>query len=75
VHNTGASGDVVNNVIDFDAVAFGDMLPWVLDCLRTRLPEMLREAGGDAVADAVDLAAVSRATDDVARLAAVVRGS
>jgi hypothetical protein len=75
VHNTGASGDVVNNVIDFDAVASGDMLAWALECLRTRLPEMLRAAGGDAVASAVDAAAVARAVDDVARLANAVRGS
>jgi hypothetical protein len=50
-------------------------LPWVLDCLRTRLPEMLREAGGESVADAVDAAVVASATDDVARLAEAVRGS
>jgi hypothetical protein len=75
VHNTGASGDVVNNVVDFDAVASGDMLPWALGCLRTRLPEMLRAAGGAAVAAAVDPALVARAVDDVARLANVVRGS
>jgi hypothetical protein len=75
VHNTGATGDVVNNVIDFDVVAAGDMLPWVLDRLRTRLPEMLRAAGGAPVADAVDPALVARAVDDVARLADAVRGS
>ena len=75
VHNTGSTDDVVNNVIDFDAVAFGDMLPWVLDRLRTRLPEMLREAGGESVAVSVDPDVVSSAVDDVARLAEAVRGS
>jgi hypothetical protein len=75
VHNTGESGDVVNNVIDFDAVASGDMLAWALGCLRTRLPEMLQAAGGESVAAAVDAAAVARALDDVARLAHAVRGS
>ena len=74
VHNTGAGGEVVNNVIDFDAVASGDMLPWALDCLRTRLPEMLRAAGGESVAGAVDPAVVAKAVDDVARLAEAVRG-
>ncbi|HLM18124.1 MAG TPA: hypothetical protein VK549_09910 [Acidimicrobiia bacterium] len=74
VHNTGATGDVVNNVIDFDAVASGDMLRWVLGCLRTRLPEMLRAAGGESVADGVDPAVVAAAVDDVARLADAVRG-
>ena len=66
---------MVNNVIDFDAVASGEMLPWVLDCLRTRLPQMLRAAGGESVAAAVDPAVVTRATGDVARLAEAVRGS
>ena len=64
----------MNNVIDFDAVAPGDMLPWALDCLRTRLPEMLRVAGGEAVAAAVDPAVVASATDHVARLAEAARG-
>ena len=75
VHNTGSGGDVVNNVIDYDAAASGEMLPWVLDCLRTRLPEMLRVAGGEAVAAAVDPAAVASATDHVARLAEAARGA
>jgi len=75
VHKPGAGGDVVNNVIDFDAVASGEMLPWVLDCLRKRLPEMLRAAGGESVAAAVEPDLVARAADDVARLAEAVRGS
>jgi hypothetical protein len=75
VHNTGSAGEVVNNVVDFDVVASGDMLRWALECLRTRLPEMLRAAGGDRVAAAVDPEVVAHAVDDVARLAATVRGS
>jgi hypothetical protein len=74
VHNTGAAAEVVNNVVDFDAVAYGDMLPWVLERLRTRLPEMLTEAGGAAVADAVERDVVAGALDDVVRLADAVRG-
>ena len=31
---------------EFDRVAHGEMLPWVLNQFRTRLPEMLRHAGG-----------------------------
>jgi len=75
VHNTGRTGDVVNNVVDFDVVAYGDMLPWVLERLRTRLPEMLAEAGGGVVAAAVDPEVVAGAVGDVARLALSVRGS
>ena len=75
VHNTGRTGDVVNNVVDFDVVAYGDMLPWVLERLRTRLPEMLAAAGGEVVAAAVDPDVVAGAVGDVARLADSVRGS
>ena len=75
VHNTGRTGDVVNNVVDFDVVAYGDMLPWVLERLRTRLPEMLAAAGGEVVASAVDPDVVAGAVGDVARLADSVRGS
>jgi hypothetical protein len=63
-HPTGPDGDdIVNNVIDFDAVAMGDMLPWVLERLRTRLAPMLVEAGGAHLADGLDAARI----DDVLR--------
>jgi hypothetical protein len=75
VHNTGDGGEIVNNVLDFDVVAYGDMLPWVLERLRTRLPEMLVAARGEAVAAAVDREVVAGALGDVARLADAVRGS
>jgi len=75
VHNTGADGEIVNNVLDFDVVAYGDMLPWVLERLRTRLPEMLVAARGEAVAAAVDRDVVAGALRDVAQLADAVRGS
>ena len=52
IHRT-VDDTVVNNVIDFDTVAHGDMLAWTLRLLHTRLPEMLRAAGGDRVAAAV----------------------
>lgn len=51
IHRAGADGEAVNNVIDFDATALGDMLPWAIERLRTRLPEMLAQAGaGNLVA-------------------------
>jgi hypothetical protein len=75
VHNTGDEGEIVNNVLDFDVVAYGDMLPWVLERLRTRLPEMLVAARGEAVAAAVDREVVAGALGDVARLADAVRSS
>jgi hypothetical protein len=65
-------GNHANNVVDYDPVSNGPFLDWALDRLRTRLPEMLREAGGEAVAKAVDPAAVNTVLEDVQRLAAAV---
>jgi hypothetical protein len=69
VHRT-SDGSVQNQVIDFDTAAHGDMLPWVINCLRTRLAEMLSAAGGAHVAAALDPQAISsaiHAVDDEAR--------
>jgi hypothetical protein len=68
VHRTN-DGSVQNQVIDFDSVAHGDMFPWVMTCLRTRLPEMLAAAGGTALAVSLDLDALSTAIDEVERAA------
>ena len=62
--------EIVNNVIDFDVVAHGDMLPWAFGCLRNRLPEMLAEAGGSALVDGLDHDAVSRVVDELEGIAA-----
>jgi hypothetical protein len=59
-----------NNVIDYDAAANGPMLDWALARMRSRLPDMLREAGGGAVADQVDPAVVDKVLDEVESLAA-----
>ena len=58
-------GSIVNNVIDFDVPAHGDMLPWVFESLRTRLPMMLEHAGGDTLAQKIDDGVVTRALVDV----------
>ena len=65
--------DIVNNVIDFDVVAHGDMLPWAFGCLRDRLPEMLTEAGGAALVDGLDRDAISRVVDELEGIAASVQ--
>jgi hypothetical protein len=62
-HYNHPGDEIVNHVIDFDTVALGDMLPWVLACLRTRFAPMLVEAGGAHLVDALDAAAI----DDVVR--------
>ena len=65
--------DIVNNVIDFDVVAHGDMLPWAFGGLRNRLPEMLAEAGGSALVDGLDRDAISRVVDELEGIAASVQ--
>ncbi len=72
-HYVHRSEDIVNNVIDYDTVALGDMLPWVVQRLRTRLPEMLRESGGAEVAARVDLEQVGRAVKEVEEMAAAAQ--
>jgi hypothetical protein len=59
------SDEVVNNIIEFDTVAHGEMLPWALQCLRTRLAEMLTEAGGGHLAPHLDARTVHDAVDQV----------
>jgi hypothetical protein len=75
VHRTAPGADVVNNVIAFDAVAGGDMLPWAIDRLRTRLREMLTEAGGRDVAARLDERLVRQAVDEVEALAEQARAA
>ncbi|MBV8950236.1 MAG: hypothetical protein JOZ99_05125 [Actinobacteria bacterium] len=67
VHHDG--DEIVNNVIDFDTVAHGEMLPWVMAALRTRLAAMLTEAGGASLVPQVDPALVDPVVDEVERLA------
>ena len=43
-----------NTIVEYDAVAMGEMLPWVLNQLRTRLAEMLAHAGGGALVGKLD---------------------
>jgi hypothetical protein len=65
---------VVNNVIDFDPIAGGDMLAWAVARLRTRLRPMLEHAGGGDLAARVDGVLADRVLDDVVSHAAAVRG-
>jgi len=70
-HYVDTSGEA-NRVVFFDATADGEMLPWVVDRLRTRLATMLAGADGTDVAAAVDAAdpgLLRTAVDTVERLA------
>jgi hypothetical protein len=53
-HYIHAGDEVVNNVVEFDVLAHGEMLPWVIERLRTRLPEMLPHAQGDHLVPLLD---------------------
>jgi hypothetical protein len=63
------AGQHTNNVVDYDTVSNGPMLDWALDRLRTRLPEMLRQAGGAEVAEQVDPDVLGPVLTEVERLA------
>jgi len=69
IHRTPASAEIVNNVIDFDTVAQGEMLSWAIDCLRTRLPAMLTEAEGGHLLPQLDHDLVTRVIDEVQHIA------
>ncbi len=62
-------GETVNNVVVFDTLAHGEMLPFAVHCLRHRLPEMLPRAKGDHLVDQLDPALINRVVDEVQALA------
>ena len=65
VHRSGT----INNVIDFDERAHGEMLPWAIGCLRHRLAAMLPHAGGEHLVAGLDDAVLGPVVDEVATLA------
>ena len=74
-HSGDGDGDIVNNVIDFDTIALGDMLTWVLERLRTRLAPMLVEAGGAHLVEALDSETIDIALYEVEALATQARAA
>jgi hypothetical protein len=54
--------------VRFDTAALGDMLPWTLTRLETRLPEMLRAADADELAERLDAQVLTPALREVTRL-------
>jgi hypothetical protein len=73
IHRTD-DGSVVNQVIDFDVTAHGDMLDWALDALRRRMVPMLQAAGGGDLAARIDAATVAATLDQVAAAALTASG-
>lgn len=72
-HYVHRSDEVVNNVIEFDTAALGEMLPWVVERLRTRLPDMLTQAGAEHVASRLDPDVVSGVIDEIERMAVAAK--
>lgn len=58
-----------NEMVHLDAVAHGDPLEWALDCVRTRLPQMLQRAGAAKLASLIDLKVVEEVLPKVAAAA------
>lgn len=52
--------------MEFDPVAGGPMIPWVIEALRTRLPEMLVHAGAGDLASHLDSARIARLLPEIA---------
>jgi hypothetical protein len=69
IHRTPNGAEGVNNVIDFDTTAHGEMLPWAIERLRTRLPAMLTEAEGGHLVPQLDADLIGRVIDEVQRIA------
>ena len=69
IHRPDEGGNIVNNVIDFDRTALGEMLPWAIERLRTRLPEMLTEAGGGHLVPRLDADLLTGVIGEVQALA------
>jgi hypothetical protein len=68
-HYIHAGDEIVNNVIDFDVLAHGEMLPWVIERLRTRLPEMLPHANGGHLVAEIDHATLDPVIDRIETIA------
>lgn len=69
VHAVPPGGEIVNQVVDYDVLAHGEMLTWALDCIRGRLPVMLPNAGGADLVTQLDQRTIDDALEEVSRLA------
>lgn len=74
-HRPGPDGEVVNNVVPFDATAGGDMLEWAFERLRTRLPHMLAKAGGGHLVDGIEPALLESVLTQAQELARTARAA
>ena len=63
------SPETINNVVVFDTLAHGDMMPFAFHCLRHRLAEMLPRALGGDLVDQLDETLINKVVDEVQVLA------
>ena len=63
------SSETINNVVVFDTLAHGEMMPFAIHCLRHRLPEMLPRALGGHLVDKLEEALINKVVDEVQVLA------
>ena len=75
VHKVAPGGEVVNQVVDYDVAAHGEMLAWALDCIRGRMAQMLPLAGGGALVPQLDQAALDRALAEVVPMATAAQAA
>ena len=61
--------------VDYDVNAHGDMLTWALDCIRTRLPQMLPHAGGADLVAQIDPTELDVALVEVTELATAAQAA
>jgi hypothetical protein len=66
-------GTIENQVVDFDPIVGGDMLPWAIRCLRYRLIEMLEAAGAGRLVDRLDSSTIGDVLGQVIMTAERVR--
>ena len=70
-----SGGEIVNQVVDYDVLANGEMLTWALDCIRGRLPLMLPNAGGADLVPKLDQRAIDDALAEVTVLATAAQAA
>jgi hypothetical protein len=73
IHRVPEGSETANQIVEFDAVADGDMLPWAIDRLRTRLVPMLTQAGGGHLVPQLDDQLIGSVLDGVYTMADAAR--
>jgi hypothetical protein len=67
-HYIDVSGET-QTIVDYDRVALGEMLPWALQQLRTRLVPMLENAGATELLRTLDVKRIDASLAEVEKLA------